>query len=175
MPIYEYYCPACDGRFSHLARRFDEPPPPCPGCGSRQAEKLISRVHTGRSEAQRRADFEARSGEVNQADPREIARFLQDADSLAEELIPIERDAFWEIVARRAEGASDEDLQDVTDAIPLPSRAEMMRLHEQAHHHGHGHEREHEHRHCEHEHGEAHGHKPRKKHSPRRPRDLGWA
>jgi len=79
MPIYEYYCPACDARFSHLARRFDEPPPPCPGCGSCQVEKLIPRVHTGRSEAERRAAFEARSGEVNQADSREIAQFLQDA------------------------------------------------------------------------------------------------
>jgi len=27
MPIYEYYCPACDGRFGHLARTFDAAPP----------------------------------------------------------------------------------------------------------------------------------------------------
>ena len=164
MPIYEYYCPACDVRFSHLARRFDEPPPPCPGCGSYQAEKLISRVHTGRSEAERRADLNARSREVNQEDPQEMARFLQDAGDLAEELAPVERDAFREIVARRAEGASDEDLRDVTDAIPLFSRGEMMRVHEQAHHHDH-----------DREHGETHSHKSRKKRSPRRARDLGWA
>jgi ABC-type Zn2+ transport system substrate-binding protein/surface adhesin len=110
---------------------------------------------------------------VNQADSREIAQFLQDAGSLADELAPVEKEIFREIVARRAEGASDEDLQDVTDAIPLPSREEMIRLHEQVHHHGHEHE--HEHPHCDHEHGEAHDHKPRKKHSPRRSKDLGWA
>ena len=34
MPIYEYYCPSCNGRFNHLARRFDEPAPACPACGS---------------------------------------------------------------------------------------------------------------------------------------------
>jgi putative FmdB family regulatory protein len=170
MPIYEYYCAACDARFSHLARRFGEPPPPCPGCGSPPAEKLISRVHTGRSEAQRRADLDARSWDVDREDPREIARFLQDAGSLAEEVAPVERDVFREIVARQAEGASDEDLQDVTDAIPLPSREEMIRMHEQAHH-----DDEHEHGHHRCEHGEAHGHKSGKKHSPRQSRDLGWA
>lgn len=172
MPTYEYYCPACDARFSHLARRFDEPPPPCPGCGSCQVEKLIPRVHTGRSEAERRADLEARSREVDQGDPRKMARFLQDAGSLAEELAPLERDAFREIVARRAEGARDEDLQDVTDAISFPSREEMVHIHEQAHHHHH-HDDEHEHH--PHEHGETHGHKSLKKRSPRRSRDLGWA
>ena len=166
MPIYEYYCPACDARFSHLARRFDEPPPPCPGCGSHQGERMISRVHTGRSEAERRADFGARSRGVNQEDPREMARYLQDIGGLADEVAPVEREVFQEIIARRAEGASDEDLQDVTDAIPLPSREEMMRIHERAHHHDHGHDHEHEH-------GEAH--KSKKKRSPRRSKDLGWA
>jgi putative FmdB family regulatory protein len=173
VPIYEYYCPVCDGRFSHLARRFDEPPPLCPGCGSRQAEKLISRVHAGRSEAERRADLSARSRGVDQEDPREMARFLQGAGSLADEVAPVEQELFQEIIARRAEGASDEDLQDVADAVPLPSREEMIRLHNETHHHGHEHEHEgHEHE----EHGcGAHEHGSAKKRSPRRARDLGWA
>jgi hypothetical protein len=54
---------------------------------------------------------------------------------------------------------------DVTDAINLPSREEMMRLHEQVHPHNH----EHEHEHKAHEPG------PTKKRSPRRSWDLGWA
>jgi putative FmdB family regulatory protein len=166
LPIYEYYCPACDARFSHLARHYDEAPPPCPGCDSNQVEKLISRVHTGRSETERRADLSARSREVDQESPREMARFLQNAGSLAEELAPGEEEFLREIIARRAEGASDEDLQDVTDAIPLPSREEMVRLHNETHHHHH-HEHEHEHK--------AHERGPTKKRSPRRSRDLGWA
>jgi putative FmdB family regulatory protein len=161
MPIYEYYCLTCDARFSHLARRFDEPPPPCPGCDSHQVQKLISRAYTGRSETERRADFEARSREANQTDLREMARFLQDAGGLADEVAPVEREVFQEIITRRAEGASDEDLQDVTDAVTLPSREETMHLHEQWHHHHHEHK--------------AHERGPAKKRSPRRARDLGWA
>jgi hypothetical protein len=92
-----------------------------------------------------------------------MARFLQNAGSLAQGLAPGEEGILREIVARRAEGASDEDLQDVTDAVTLPSREEMMHLHEQWHHHHH----EHEHK--------ARERGPAKKRSPRRSRDLGWA
>ena len=162
MPVYEYYCPACDARFSHLARRFDAPAPPCPGCGSRQIEKLVSRVHLGRSDSQRREDLEARSQGVNQDDPREIARFLQQAGSLADEMAPVDQAAFREIVDRRAQGAGDQDMEDVVDAIPFPR--------ETAHHseHEHAHPQEHEH---DDDHGRSHAHR----HSPRKARDLGWA
>jgi len=165
MPIYEYYCPACDARFSHLARRFDEPAPPCPGCGSRQVEKLVSRVHLGRSDSQRREDFEARSQEVNQDNPHEIARFLQQAGSLADEMAPVDQAAFREIVDRRAQGAGDQDMEDVVDAIPFPSETA-----DHAHHTG----QEHAHPHG-HEHGDEHDHNHAQKHSPRKARDLGWA
>jgi len=159
MPIYEYYCPACDGCFSHLAQHYDEPPPPCPGCGSRQVEKLVSRVHLGRSDVQRRNDYKVRSQDVDQGDPGEMARFLQQAGSVAEAMAPVEQDVFREIVARRAEGAGDKDLQDVVDAIPFP-RQTFARPHD------------HEHEHCR---DEDHDHDPPKKRSPRRAKDLGWA
>jgi len=162
MPIYEYYCPICDGRFSHLARRFDEPPPPCPGCGSREVQKLISAAVRGRSETERRADLEARSREVDREDPREMARFLQKAGSLADEVAPVDREVFREIVARRAEGAGDEDLQDVVDAIPFPRQTFA----------GPG-ARDHAHHHHDHEH--AHEEAPTgRKRSPRQARDMGW-
>jgi len=119
MPVYEYYCPTCEGRFSHLVREYDAPPPPCPRCGTDQVEKLISRVSVARSDQARQADYRARSRDVDPGDAREVARFLQQAGSVAEEAAPIEGDAFREIVARRAEGARDEDLQDVVDEIPL--------------------------------------------------------
>jgi putative FmdB family regulatory protein len=165
MPVYEYYCPACDARFSHLARRFDEPAPPCPGCGSHQVEKLVSRIHLGRSDSQRREDLEARSQEVNQDDPREIARFLQQAGSLADEMAPVDQAAFREIVDRRAQGAGDQDMEDVVDAIPFPRETA-----DHAHHTGH----EHAHPHGQ-EHDDDHGHSHAHTHSPRKARDLGWA
>jgi putative FmdB family regulatory protein len=173
VPIYEYYCPACDGRFSHLARKIAEPPPPCPGCGSHQVEKLISQAHLGRSETQRQATLEARSREVNRDDPQAIARFLQQAGDVADEMGPVQRDAFQEIVARRAEGAGDEDLQDVVDAIPFPRQSfERAGDGEHAHHdhEAHGCECGHEH-----SHDEAHERGPTKNRSRRGARDLGWA
>jgi putative FmdB family regulatory protein len=152
MPIYEYYCPSCDARFSHLAQRFGAPPPPCPGCGASQAQKLISRVHRGRSDAARRADIETRSRDVDQDDPRQVARFLRDSGSLTDGILPVDQELFREMVDRRAQGAQDEDLQDVVDAVPIPDHLPAHR------HHG-----EHEHQ-----------HEPKKRRR-RQARDLGWA
>jgi putative FmdB family regulatory protein len=171
MPIYEYYCPTCDGRFSHLARRYDEAPPVCPGCGSHDVEKMVSRVNLGRSDGERQADFDARSQEIDQGDSREIAKFLQESGSLADEQAPIEREAFREIVARRAEGATDDDLQDVVDALPFP-RQTFRHAHDQSHEHAHAQHHSHG---GECDCGEDHGHAPSKKSGSRRARDLGWA
>ncbi len=154
MPISEYYCPSCDARFSHLAQRFGAPPPPCPGCGASQVQKLVSRVYKGRSDAARRADIESRSRDVDQDDPREVARFLQSSGSLTNDILPVDQELFREMVDRRAQGAQDEDLQDVTDAVSVPDHLPEHR------HHG-----EHEHPHPD---------KP-KKQGRRQARDLGWA
>ena len=42
MPLYEYQCDACGGRFERI-RKFSDPPldDPCPSCGG-QVQKLIS-------------------------------------------------------------------------------------------------------------------------------------
>jgi putative FmdB family regulatory protein len=42
MPIYEYHCNKCDDIFEELIRMSD-PNPPCPKCGEKNVEKLISR------------------------------------------------------------------------------------------------------------------------------------
>ena len=137
MPIYEYYCPACNGRFSHLARRYDEPPPPCPGCGSTEVEKLISSVHLGRSDRQRWIDYQARSQQIDQDDLKEVGRFLQKSGDLGAATAPVETEIFREIVARRAEGAGDDDMQDLVDAIPDRKPAGgQIDPHEHHHHEG---------------------------------------
>jgi putative FmdB family regulatory protein len=41
MPIYEYRCTACATQFEELVRGF-EAPVACPGCGSADAERLLS-------------------------------------------------------------------------------------------------------------------------------------
>jgi putative FmdB family regulatory protein len=152
MPIYEYYCPSCDARFSRLAQRFGAPPPPCPGCGSHEAQKLVSRVNQGRSDAARRADLNSRARDTDQDDPRELARLMQRACSLGDDILPVDKELYREMVSRRAQGAQDEDLQDVVDAVSIPDHAPSHP------------------RHCQHEHQQ-----PPKKTTPRRARDLGWA
>jgi putative FmdB family regulatory protein len=42
MPIYEYRCHACGGKFAHLHRRAGEPAPDCPECGASRPRKLFS-------------------------------------------------------------------------------------------------------------------------------------
>ncbi len=150
MPIYEYYCSSCDARFSHLARRFGAPPPPCPGCGSHEAQKLVSRVNQGRSDAARRTDLNSRARNTDQDDPRELARLIQGAGSMGDDILPVDNELYREMVSRRAQGAQDEDLQDIVDAVSIPDHA-PSRSHQ-------------------------HEHEPQaKKHSPRKARDLGWA
>lgn len=166
MPIYEYYCPACDARFQYLARSFDAAPPPCPGCGSVVVEKLISRAHLGRGETASREAFDARAREArdNDLDSQTAARLLQSGGALLDEVAPagVDREMFREIVARRAEGAQDGDFQDLVDAIPLPPPPEDL-----VHDHDSGHDHDHDH---DHTHGGGHKHD----HSHRRARDLGW-
>jgi len=102
--------------------------------------------------------MESRSRDLDQDNPREVARFLQSSGSLADDILPIDQEVFREMVDRRAQGAQDEDLQDVTDAVPIPDHSPEHR------HHG------------EHEHAQPdkHQHEP-KKQGRRQARDLGWA
>ena len=161
MPIYEYYCPTCEARFQHLARTFSAPPPACPGCGSAAVEKLVSRVSLGRAETTRRAAFDARASAARDgaADAQAAAQLLQEGGALLDEVTPpgVDREIFREIVARRAQGAQENDFQDLVDAMPLPAAPEALD--------GHGHDHDHDH---------DHGHEHHAAHSRRRARDLGW-
>jgi putative FmdB family regulatory protein len=156
MPIYEYYCSKCRGIYRHFARTFDAETPPCPECGSREAEKVVSTVNVGRSERERRQAFDEQARQSDSADLQDAARLLQEGGTLTDEVIPLgmDRDAFREIVARRAGGATDEDLQDIVDELPLSDLPEHLQ--ESAH----GHEHEHHHH---------------QRSTRREVRDLGWA
>jgi hypothetical protein len=138
---------------------------------------MVSRVHRGRSEAARLIELDTRARQVDQNDPQAMAQMLQEAGDLVDAVAPVDQEAFREIVARRAEGASDDDLHDVVEEIPfqeqsfrgsIPSPYEGQPI-PHAHHHCHD---------CEHEHGPIDTSKKaktsKKKHNPRRARDLGW-
>ncbi|MFP4343793.1 MAG: FmdB family zinc ribbon protein [Anaerolineales bacterium] len=160
MPIYEYYCSRCRGIYRHFARTFDVETPPCPECGSRDAEKVVSTVNVGRSERERRQAFDQQARQSDTTDLQAAARVLQEGGTLTDEVVPLgmERDAFRAIVARRAEGATDEDLQDIVDELPLSELPDHLTA--DAHDHDH---KEHDHVQGQHPGG-----------SRREVRDLGW-
>ncbi len=123
MPIYEYYCPVCDGRFRHLARRIAAPPPPCPRCGAAEVERLVvaaNVVHSGTHHAQQ---LRQAATQVNAGDSRAIARFLQESGHLADAEGVYGSAAYRELLARRAEGATDADVADLVDDLTASMQA----------------------------------------------------
>jgi putative FmdB family regulatory protein len=80
MPIYEYLCPQCNGRFQKLVQGFSDPPRlACPRCGAADVKRAISRVAVVRSEdarAESLADPNMFAG-LDENDPRSIARWAK--------------------------------------------------------------------------------------------------
>ena len=80
MPIYEYSCGKCRGRFSVFCKISEIPDhPPCEKCGGNQTSRLVSRFKTIRSEDQimeSMADPSVLSG-IDENDPRSIARWAK--------------------------------------------------------------------------------------------------
>jgi putative FmdB family regulatory protein len=134
MPIYEYYCPQCHSLFDHRARRIGQPPPPCPGCGALEVKKRPSIVHLGRSEKARRAEFEAQTQQIHPDDMEGAAHLLHKAGSLVDEVRPIAADTFAEVLKRRRQGLTDEDMQDIVDDVPLDNYTDNhTKRHDHAH------------------------------------------
>ena len=77
MPIYEFECARCQGRFEELIDSA-APPPPCPSCGTMHARRLLSPVSPPErvvprgakvraSESRRRDREAARSERISEA------------------------------------------------------------------------------------------------------------
>ena len=102
MPIYEYLCPNCNGRFQKLVQGFRDPAGlVCPRCGNADVRRAISRFATIKSDdarAESLADPTMFSG-LDENDPRSIARWAkklgkelgedagEDWDSMVEEML----------------------------------------------------------------------------------------
>lgn len=80
MPIYEYSCLSCQGRFQKLVRGFSDPPDlACPRCQSTSIQRAISRFATVKSEEARieaMADPSMFAG-LDENDPRSIAQWAK--------------------------------------------------------------------------------------------------
>ena len=113
MPIYEYRCHNCQRRVSIWWRTFSEAEtstPHCPRCDSEELTRLVSRVRAVRSEESRLEDMAdpANFGDLDENDPRSIARFMRKmGDETGEDL----GDEFDEVVDRLEAGESPEDIE----------------------------------------------------------------
>nr|MCU0494794.1 zinc ribbon domain-containing protein [Chloroflexaceae bacterium] len=80
MPIYEYNCPQCNGRFQKLVQGFRDPEGlACPRCGNPQVKRAVSRVAVLKSEEARidaLSDPSSFAG-LDENDPRSIARWAK--------------------------------------------------------------------------------------------------
>ena len=80
MPIYEYLCQECHGRFQRLVGGFTDPPDlRCPRCGTTEVRKAISRFAVMQSEESRLeslADPSSLAG-LDENDPASIARWAK--------------------------------------------------------------------------------------------------
>ena len=80
MPIYEYVCPHCNGRFQKLVQGFRDPAGlQCPRCGNAEVRRAVSRVAVVKSEDARMdalADPSMFAG-LDENDPRSIAHWAK--------------------------------------------------------------------------------------------------
>ena len=80
MPIYEYICQNCAGRFQRLVQGFTAPTGlECPRCGASDVRKAVSRFGFAQSEEARLeslADPAALAG-LDENDPASIARWAK--------------------------------------------------------------------------------------------------
>jgi len=113
MPIYEFRCHDCRRRVSRFYRSLAavEGTPTCPRCGGTNLTRLISRVSVVRSEDSRIDDLADPSslGDMDENDPKSIARWMRKMGSEAGEEMPEE---FDEVIGRLESGQSPEDIEE---------------------------------------------------------------
>jgi putative FmdB family regulatory protein len=121
MPVYEYRCPRCRGRFSVLLLRFgQEAKPECPRCGNTKVQRLISRFSTLRSEEELFESLADPSilADVDENDPQSIARWARrmkrslgdEVGDEIDELIDELESGEWDEEMGGGAGVGDEDL-----------------------------------------------------------------
>jgi putative FmdB family regulatory protein len=127
MPVYEYRCNSCQRVYSILVRSLSaQAAPTCPRCGATDARRLISRFAVLRSpdsQADSLADMAADAGDVDENDPRSIARWARRmGDELGEDVGP----EFNEMVDRLEAGESPDSIDEsLGDAGPLPPGGDL--------------------------------------------------
>jgi putative FmdB family regulatory protein len=116
MPRYDYRCQSCKKRsviFQTYAE-YGRKKVKCPHCGSAELQRLIGRVRVARSEESRLDELSDPSdwGDVDESDPRSMARMMRKMGSELGEDMPGE---FDEVVDRLEAG---EDPDEIEESMP---------------------------------------------------------
>jgi putative FmdB family regulatory protein len=78
MPIYEYRCAGCRRKVTVLTLRVSEDvSPACEHCGSHDLSRLMSRFAMVRSEDARMDDLGNDAGDLDESDPKSVARWMR--------------------------------------------------------------------------------------------------
>ena len=95
MPIYEFRCSACRKRSSVFVRSINTSiSPSCEHCGSREMSRLFSRVAVLRGEESFSDGIDESSlGDVDENDPRSVARWVRKMSSQMGEPLDSEMEA----------------------------------------------------------------------------------
>lgn len=112
MPGYEYGCRDCRKRVVvyQSYEDYGRVPVQCPKCGGENLKRLISRVRIARSED---AHIESMAdpdswGDIDENDPRSMARFMRKMGREMGEELPAE---FDEVVDRLESGETPEEIE----------------------------------------------------------------
>ncbi len=111
MPIYEYKCEECGKRQAFLVLSGREVSLRCKLCGGTRLRRVVSRVRVALSEESRleRLADSARWGDMDENDPRSMARFMRKMGAeMGEDL----GDDFQEMVDRMEAGELPEGEED---------------------------------------------------------------
>src|SRR3990172_8918658 len=114
MPIYEFRCQTCRRRSSVFTRSIGgEVEAVCSHCGSREMSRLVSRVAVLRSGDDAFAGLDESSlGDVDENDPRSMARWLRQMSRQAGEPLDAEMESELE---RMEAGEMPDDFSDGGD------------------------------------------------------------
>lgn len=122
MPIYEYLCPQCNGRFQKLVHGFSDPAGlACPRCGNTGVSRAVSLAAVVRSEDARidaMGDERMFAG-LDENDPASVARW---AKKLGKELGEEAGDDWNEMVDQMMDEEMDRD----SDGGGTPGRPDSL-------------------------------------------------
>ena len=112
MPAYDFQCKNCQTQTTihQTYEQYGVEDVVCPNCDSRDMERIIGRVRFSRSEESRMESLDDMSswGDVDESDPKSMARMMRKMSSELGEEIPPE---FNEVVDRLESGESPDDIE----------------------------------------------------------------